>query len=271
MGALNLIPYEPPKKDPSTKTGGRDGGGFAELAHQIYQDERADADSRRLLLAFAYVITMLPKPANGKEQFANIREALGRDERHRYTDPLRALIEHDRPRYVPPDERPGGYEASKRTCVGPRVRPYKERPFRAEQMSLPARIEQEKRDAEDFRNTENVCGAPGKDRVLEKLPGTGWYRWHWFCQRHRDHAARVRAQVQEQNERAPEPIPNAGGLLPCYYEADWVRLYRHYTWEGWEPPVYGVRADDWPVPGKEPVPPRARLRLVISSDEPEDA
>ncbi|MFD1277993.1 hypothetical protein ACFQ51_56595 [Streptomyces kaempferi] len=51
--------------------------------------------------------------------------------------------------------------------------------------------------------------------------------------------------------------------MPCYFEADWVRLYRHYTWDTWEPPVYGVRADDWPIPGKQPVPQRARLSLVI--------
>ncbi|WP_333745728.1 hypothetical protein [Streptomyces sp. IBSBF 2950] len=66
-------------------------------------------------------------------------------------------------------------------------------------------------------------------------------------------------------------MPNAGGLLPCYYEANWAGLYEHYTWEGWEPPVYGVRADDWPVPGKEPVPQRARLRLVISDENLEEA
>jgi hypothetical protein len=263
VGALNLVPAQSLTPDPSTKTGGRGGGsGFADLAQQIYQDDRADAKSRQLLLAFAYTITMQPTD-DPKEQWRNLRKALGRSDRHRYTDFLRELIEHDRPRYIPPDERPGGYDPSKRLCVGPRLRPFKERPYKAEQMSLPARVEQTKRDAEDFRNTENVCGAPGKDRVLEKLPATGWYRWHWFCQRHRDHALRVKEQVKAQNAAAPEPIPNAGGLMPCYFEADWVRLYRHYTWDTWEPPVYGVRADDWPIPGKQPVPQRARLSLVI--------
>lgn len=270
MGAaLNLVPDQAPKKDPSTKTGGRGGGeSFASLAEQIYQDDRADARSRRLLLAFAYVVTM-QRTDDAKEQWRRIRKALGRDERHRYTDPLRALLEHDRPRYVPPDERPGGYDPSKRRCIGPRLRAYKERPYKGHQMNLPERVAQDKRDAEDFRNTENVCGAPGKHRVLEKQVGTGWYRWHWFCPRHQDHARRVQEQVKEQNAAAPEPIPNAGGLLPCYFEADWVRLYRHYTWDTWEPPVYGVRADDWPIPGKQPVPQRARLSLVIGGMEPE--
>ncbi|MFD1277994.1 hypothetical protein ACFQ51_56600 [Streptomyces kaempferi] len=209
MGALNLVPDQSLTPDPSTKTGGRGGGGgFADLAQQIYQDDRADAKSRQLLLAFAYVITMQPTD-DPKEQWRNLRKALGTSERHRYTDFLRDLFEHDRPRYIPPDERPGGYDPSKRRCVGPRLRPFKERPYKGEQMSLPARVAQGKRDVEDFRNTDNVCGAPGKDRVLEKLPATGWYRWHWFCQRHRDHALCVKEQVKAQNAAAPEPIPNA--------------------------------------------------------------
>lgn len=268
MGVLNIVPHQPPTDDPKWKTGGGGGDGrdFASFAHRIYQDERADADSRRLLLAFAYVITMQPTN-DPKEQWRSIRKALGRSERHCYTDVLRDLIEHDRPRYVPPDQKPGGYDPTQRLCDGPRLRPFKERPYHADQMTLPARVEQEKRDAGDFRNISNVCGAPGKHRVLEKLPDTGWYRWHWFCQRHRDHVARVQEQVKAQNEVAPEPIPNAGGLLPCYFEANWVGLYRHYTWDGWEPPVYGVRADDWPIPGKQPVPQRARLRLVMAGDD----
>lgn len=270
MGALNLITDQTPRTDPAWKTKGGGGGGesFASLAHQIYQDDRADAASRRLLLAFAYVVTARDFETP-KEMWSQIRKALGRDDRHRYTDPVRMLIEHDRPRYVPPDERPGGYDPSKRICVGPRLRPYKERPYKADQMSLPARVAQQTREAEDFRNTDNVCGAPGKHRVLEKLPGTGWYQWHWYCPRHQGEARRVAEQVKAQNAAAPEPIPNAGGLLPCYFDADWVRLYRHYTWPEWEPPVYGVRADDWPIPGKQPVPQRARLRLV-SGDGSED-
>jgi hypothetical protein len=271
VGALNLVPEKDTRPDPAWKTGGGGGDrqGFADFAHRIYQDDRADAKSRELLLAFAYVITMKPT-TSAKEQFSNLRKALGRDERHHYTDKLRDLIAHDIPRYIPPDERPGGYDQSKRQCVGPRLRPFKERPYGAEQMTLPGRIEQAKRDAEDARNTLHICGAPGKHRVLEKQPGTGWYRFHYFCQRHVDHAVRVRDQVKDQNAAAPAPIPNAAGLLPCYFEANWVRLYRHYYFDEWEPPVYGVRADDWPIPGKQPVPQRARLRLVAASDGSED-
>lgn len=44
----------------------------------------------------------------------------------------------------------------------------------------------------------------------------------------------------------PAPIPNTGGLLPCYYKADWEKVYS-YASEHWEPPTYGVCADDWPT------------------------
>lgn len=273
MGALNLVPDQSMQPDPKWKTGGGGGGrqDFADFAHRIYQDDRADGQARELLLAFAYVITMQPTD-DGKEQWRNVRKALGAvSPRSRYADRLRKLIQHDTPRYIPPDERPGGYSPSKRQCVGPRLRPYKERPYNGQQMTLPARIEQDKRDAEDHRNQQNICGALSKHQVLEKLPGTGWYKYHYFCQRHQDHAVRVREQVAAQNAAAPEPVPNAGGLLPCYFEANWVGLYQHYQdWDSWEPPVYGVCADDWPIPGKQPVPQRARLRLVATA-EPEDA
>jgi hypothetical protein len=274
MGALNLVPDQTPRPDPAWKTKGGGGGGesFASLAHQIYQDERADGPSRELLLAFAYVITTRDFETP-KEMWRQIRKALSTPHpsmRYASGDRVADLIKHDAPRYIQPEDRPGGYDPSRRYCEGPRLRPFKERPYYADQMTLPQRVAQDKRDAEDFRNTDNVCGAPGKHRVLEKQPGTGWYLWHWFCPRHRDHAARVAEQVKAQNAAAPEPIPNNGGLLPCYFDANWVGLYKHYvTW--WEPPVYGVRADDWPLPGKQPVPQRARLSLVIGSGGLEDA
>ena len=51
---------------------------------------------------------------------------------------------------------------------------------------------------------------------------------------------------------------------------EYGKEYTHYVGDWWKPPVYGVRADDWPVPGKQPVPQRARLRLVASVDDLED-
>jgi hypothetical protein len=104
----------------------------------------------------------------------------------------------------------------------------------------------------DWRTEDGVCGASSYHRVLEKDPRTGWVTAHWFCKRHKDHAECVTEQVREQNEQAPEPIPNTGGLLPCYFKADWEKVYRHYR-PRWEPPRYGLAADDWAaVPAPQP-------------------
>ncbi|WP_333745517.1 hypothetical protein [Streptomyces sp. IBSBF 2950] len=181
MGAvLHLAPAQDVPQDPKWKTGGGGGDGrsLAEFATRIYADKRADPKSRELLLAFAFVITMQPTD-DPKEQWHNLRVALcATGSRSQYTDRLRDLIQHDAPRYIPPDYRPGSYDPSTRRCQGPRLRPFRERPWNAEQMTLPQRVAQDKRDEEDVRNRENICGAPGKHRVLEKLPGTGWYQYH---------------------------------------------------------------------------------------------
>ncbi|WP_268829953.1 coenzyme F420-0:L-glutamate ligase [Streptomyces roseoverticillatus] len=66
----------------------------------------------------------------------------------------------------------------------------------------------------DWRTEDNVCGANSHHRVIERDPVTGWVTARWFCRRHREHADRVTEQVRTQNEAAPPPIPNRGGLLP---------------------------------------------------------
>ncbi|MCZ0983905.1 hypothetical protein O1L60_44890 [Streptomyces diastatochromogenes] len=144
-----------------------------------------------------------------------------------------------RPRYAT------GKDRARRVCAAPRLRPHPDGP-------------------EDFRNRLGICGsnADWEHHAIEKQAGTGWYKYHWYCKRHVDHLERVREQLREPNSRAPEPIPNKGGLLPAYFESDWLHAYRHRLGEGWQPPAYGLSADDWPVPGADPVPPRARLRLA---------
>ncbi|MER5973296.1 hypothetical protein ABT112_26820 [Streptomyces sp. NPDC002055] len=157
------------------QTGGGDGSTFAEYAHRIYQDQRADAKSRQLLLAVAYALTMAPVDED-TGIWAAVRAALGTGESSPVT--LRQLVRHDLPRYAP--------------------------------------------------------------------PGTKW-----------------------QNASAPAPVPNRGGLLPSYFDADFLKLYRWATTPSWQPPPYGLRADDWPIPGQEPVPQRARLRLITTPTHPE--
>lgn len=263
--ALHLAHVHQPPPGPKRKRKGSGGGGseFHEFATRIYDDDRADAPARELLLAVAFAVTTA-QPGDGQAQWNLVRKCLGRTRTHRTR--LAELVEKDVPRYVPPEYRPGGYDASKRRCLGPRVRPYRER-IDTTGWTPQEKVEQEKRDAEDFRNVRGICGDPSQHEVLEKLPGTGWHKTHYFCNRHADHAARVREQVRESNLLAPKPIPNTGGLLPSYFDADWEKVYRHYRGERWEPPVYGIRADDWPIPGKEPVPMRARLRLATMDGE----
>ncbi|MHA4819464.1 hypothetical protein ACXZ65_34505 [Streptomyces aculeolatus] len=265
--ALHLAHAHQPPPGPKRKRNGGDGGGqdFYEFAKRVYADDRAGADARSLLLALAFAVRA--EPGDGKAQWALVRQALGTPPVHLVSRrSLTALIEDDVPRYTPPEHLPGGYDPTRRTCQGPRLRPYRTRMdpsrFSARQIAAQAR-----RDEEDWRNTEGVCGERGQISVLEKQPGTGWHITHYFCNRHQAEARRVREQVREQNQRAPAPIPNQGGLLPSYFDADWLDVYRRCRGPQWEPPVYGICADDWPVPGREAVPMKARLRIASVDGE----
>jgi hypothetical protein len=235
----------PVQKRRPKRTGGGNGGRFAEIAHRIYQDDRADTRTRTLLLATAYATTMAPL-----DEETNVWRAICNAIGPSITgwDGLRTEISHDLPRYLPPGYRWGSDRLDQR-CRGPRMRPHPDGP-------------------DDFRNQLKICGEKTRDKVVEKDPVTGWHTNHFFCTRHRDQLQRVAAQVAEQNASAPPPVPNSGGLLPSYFETDWVWMYRWATRnQSWEPPkVYGLRADDWPVSGQNPiaVPQRARLRLVVS-------
>lgn len=236
----------PPKRRPKRKGGG-DGGKFSEYAQRIYQDDRANSETRSLLLAIAYVITMVPLD-DDTTVWKETAKALGVP-RLRYRNSLQELVRQDIPAYEPPGRR-YGTDPMDRLCMGPRVRPHPDGP-------------------DDWRNTMKVCGAPAQEKVIEKDPATGWHTNRWFCTRHHDHLVRVREQVRAQNEHAPDPIPNKGGLLPCYFDSDWVRVYAWALGWDWTPPSYGYRADDWPVPGRDPIttPQRARLRLVMAGED----
>ncbi|MFJ2752773.1 hypothetical protein [Streptomyces sp. NPDC087297] len=228
----------------TNRTKGKGSGGgetFADFARQVYNDQRATPKAREMLLAFGYA-TMVAHSEEAREAnavWATARNAMGttRTGRHWRLD---EAIAEDVPRYA------SGKERAHRVCVAPRLRPHPD-------------------GAHDFRNQLGICGthADWEHHAVEKQAGTGWFKFHWFCRRHLDHLARVREQLREPNSRAPEPIPNKGGLLSVYFEADWLSMYRR--WLGspdWQPPVYGISADDWPIPGVEKVPPRARLRLA---------
>lgn len=250
-----------PKRKRKRGGGGR-GDEFYGYAQRIYADERANSDSRALLMAFAYAVVTAP-PNDGSAQWDLIRQCLGKNRaRHEW---LRKLLRDDAPRYESPQFQARSYDNLLRICSAPRLRPFRSRPWSGANAQDIA--EQVKRDEEDFRNVKMICGAQASDYVAEKLPGTGWHKLHYFCAAHQDHLARTAERVAAPNRTAPAPIPNVGGLLPSYFDADWTTIYRAYRGEHWTPPVYGVRADDWPIPGRDPVAPRARLRLAALDGE----
>lgn len=263
---------------------------FPELVAAIYEDPRVRHETRELLLAIAYAVD-LAKREDGVSVLKVARRKLGVEHgrRARYD----RLVADDAPRYEPPRE--VNQHASDHSCQAPRLRPYKPRPYKPrtqpqpelpeptslrsrKPIPLPPELAALKEEAlatytppRDWRTEDGVCGANSHHLVLEKDPRTGWVTAHWFCKRHKDHADRVTAQVREQNEQAPEPVPNTGGLLPVFFKADWETVYRHYR-PRWEPPKYGICADDWPAVDEMVARPsrHSRLRVVLGGTDLED-
>jgi hypothetical protein len=263
---------------------------FPEFVAAVYEDPRIGHEARELLLAVGYAVD-LAKREEGVSPLKVARRKLGRDRigKPRYD----ALVAADAPRYKPPREAADWHPSGAPSCEGPRLRPYRPRAYKPRTQPelpeptrlssrrptvLPPELAALKAEAmatytppRDWRTEDGVCGANSHHRVLEKDPRTGWVTAHWFCKRHKDHADRVAEQVREQNEQAPEPIPNTGGLLPCYFKADWEKVYRHFL-PHWEPPKYGICADDWPSVDEMAARPskHSRLRVVIGGQDLED-
>jgi hypothetical protein len=261
---------------PRKTGGGSGGGGFAELAARVYQDDRANHEARELLLAVAYGVTMARDDKGQPWKAAT--NALGRDKAGYWR--INKLVTADSPRYAPPYAATAPRGSNAPGCEAPRLRPYKPRRYQprggeeqptnllAHRLPEPiVWVPPGYTPPVDERNEHMICGADGYHRVIELHPVTGWYTAHWFCRRHQDHADRVREQVRAQNEAAPKPIPNRGGLLASYFEADWAKVYQHYVGEHWEPNPYGLCADDWPVPGRDLITPRIRLKLAAVDGE----
>ena len=272
MPLLTSVPKAP---DPPKRT-------FEQTIHDIYNDRRVTPEARELLLAVLYAVRLGPKE-DGVSPLREARRVLGRGHagRPRYD----ALVAADAPRYEPPREAGDWYPSGAPTCEGPRLRPYRSRgyvPRATPDPSVPAptpirppiippeiaafvaasnaRAAANPVPPRDWRTEDGVCGAQSHHRVLEKDPRTGWVTAHWFCKRHKAHADRVAAQVREQNEQAPAPIPNTGGLLPVYFKADWAKVYAHYR-KGWTEPSYGLCADDWPTADQAVK--RGRFRVLV--------
>lgn len=91
-------------------------------------------------------------------------------------------------------------------------------------------------------------------------PATGEWTIQGWCRQHEQLSGPVRAR-ERSLANVPEPVPNTGGLLPCYIRANnWPDVY---VWarNGWKPPFVGIVADDWPVMAKAAAAPVTRLSL----------
>lgn len=243
--ALHLahVHQPPPTTARKRKRGGGGGDGYDRLVARVYQDKRMTPGSRELILLLAWLVARDPNQyatdgtlINPWKRAADIlgEYGTGRRKESRLAD----LIDADRPRYEP--DRSADIWRD-RVCAAPMIR------------------------------RQGECGQPAVDYSRIVDAATGWHTPAWYCRRHEawgeelDAAWRVSERV--------EPIPNRGGLMPSYLQADkgdasWVSVYRRASeWKlsRWKPPVrYGLRADDWPIPGREPAPEPVRLRLAAS-------
>lgn len=243
MGAaLHLAhAHQQPVRKRKRKGDGSGGDGYDALVARVYQDQRMTPEARELILLLAWLAVRDPNRYDSDGNLINWRKRacaiLDKDFPSRQSR-LADLLYADRPRYE--DVRDGWEQ---RTCAAPMIR-------RA-----------------------GLCGQHGVEHDYTVDQATGWRTAVWYCRRHEGWGRNLRAQRLA--NPGPEPIPNAGGLVTSYLMTEgegqaesWGRLYKeaavwHYD-RHWEPSKsYGVVADDWPVPGKDPVPPRARLRLVL--------
>jgi hypothetical protein len=226
-----------------------------ELAGQIYADRRMTPAAREVALAMAWLTNAGNSPENNPRSHAfwdRLTGLLGPGDYR--GSRVAILLADDAPRYVPPRQ----VLMNRGACVGPRARPSRPRIQPSNDVDCMVYVSRDY--AEPPTLDANLCGANATIKVVEHDPRTGWQHAHWFCRRHADRAAEVRAQLAHV-DTPPRPVPNTGGLLPCYFDADWTEIYAHYR-PGWQPPYHGIRADQWPAPESSRIPQPPRLAVV---------
>ena len=251
---------------------------YDDLTTRVWRDNRCTPGTRELLLAIAWVMARdpdyadVPTSERGRYLWRQLGVMLGRD---RSGPRYRQLVADDAPRYAPPNRWPHLF------CEAPRIRAYRQRtPDGSSIVSSACLIARHPHSGQcrytAVRGAASVavkpaaepsatCGAEPKldYRLIERDPLTGWHIEHVFCGRHRDHFEHVKTQLANAPE-APVPIPDVGGMLPCYFRADWARVYAELR-PGWTAPMYGLAADDWPeaASGKVTLRRRPGLRLIL--------
>ncbi|MEU1327154.1 hypothetical protein [Streptomyces microflavus] len=209
---------------------------YDELTSRVFSERRMPSGTRDLLLALGWVTLRDPRrhdPTLGV--WVRTRDVLNADNKRMWQ-----LITEDVPRYDSNlhDDSPMG-------CQAPMIR------------------------------AKRLCGRSTMHGFSECDPATGWSRYWGFCNRPRcrEYMAPIWERSRGSHKRAPEPIPNAGGLLPLFFSWNWESKYRKAMelikyHSSWEPPGYGLSADEWPtVPGTEPVEAFPKLRLATSGGD----
>ncbi|MEU9947020.1 hypothetical protein [Streptomyces sp. NPDC047939] len=208
---------------------------YDELTSRVFTERRMPTGTRDLLLALGWVTLRDPRRYQPDRDliWVRTRDALNVDNKRMWQ-----LVAEDVPRYEFPRE-------PMRGCDAPMVR------------------------------VERTCGRSTVYGFDEFDPATGWARSWGFCNRPRcrEYMRPIEVRAKESRKRAPEPIPNAGGLLPLFFSWNWEEKYRkamelvRYS-RSWEPPLYGLSADEWPaVPGKEKPKAFPKLRLAASGGD----
>lgn len=90
---------------------------------------------------------------------------------------------------------------------------------------------------------------------------TGEWTYQGWCRQHESHW-RTMAAREKYLTNVPEPLPNRGGLMPCYIRAsNWPDVYVQ-AMSHWTPPYVGIVADDWPVMAKVAKAPLMKVALT---------
>ena len=206
---------------------------YDQLAARVYEERRMPSGTRDLILALGWVTLRDPRRHDPTAStWTRAREVLNADNRTMWT-----LLAEDAPRYE------YNWHAAPTGCQAPMVR------------------------------VDRLCGRGTTIGFGEFDPHTGWMTSWGFCSRPRcrQYMQPILERAEHGKDRAPEPIPNMGGLLPLFFSWTWEGRYRKAMelikyCTTWEPPSYGLSADEWPeVPGQEKPKAFPKLRLIASN------
>lgn len=208
---------------------------YDQLAERVYGERRLPTGTRDLILALGWVTLRDPRRHHPDVPvWDRTREVLNATNRQMWE-----TIAEDVPRYE------HDWHADPSGCQAPMVR------------------------------VDRLCGRSTSFGFAEFDPATGWMTSWGFCSRPRcrAHMRPIAERAEGSKDRAPEPIPNIGGMLPLFFSWGWEARYRkamgvirHRT--EWEPPSYGLSADEWPeVPGQDRPKAFPKLRLVAAHGE----